>query len=56
MLRVKKYPIPYAKPQDVEDEIQNMSKADVIEPSISEHKAPLVIVRKKDEEVSSLED
>ncbi|XP_053378778.1 uncharacterized protein LOC128548205 [Mercenaria mercenaria] len=47
-IRVKQYPIPYAKRQDVEDAIKKMLEADVIEQSVSEYNAPIVIVKKKD--------
>jgi hypothetical protein len=45
---VKKYPIPYAKRQNVENEIQEILKAGVIEPSVLEYNSQIVIVKKKD--------
>ena len=46
---ITQYPIPYAMRQDVGDELRNMLDSNVIEPSISEYNAPVVIVKKKDE-------
>ena len=35
-IRVSPYPIPYAKRQEVEKEVQAMLEADVIEPAMSD--------------------
>ena len=42
------YPIPYAKRQEVEKEVQAMLEADVIEPAMSDYNSPIVLVKKKD--------
>ena len=47
-IRVKPYPIPYAKRTTIEEEVQKMLKAGVIEPSRSDYNSPVVIVKKKD--------
>ena len=45
---VRPYPIPYAKRQEVEKEVQAMLEADVIEPAMSDYNSPIVLVKKKD--------
>ena len=45
---VRPYPIPYAKRQKVEKEVQAMLEADVIEPAMSDYNSPIVLVKKKD--------
>ncbi len=47
-IRVKPYPMPYAKRKDVDDEVQKMLKANVIEESCSDYNSPIVLVKKKD--------
>ena len=47
-IRVKPYPMPYAKRQPVQEEIGKMLEAGIIEPSRSEYNSPIVLVRKKD--------
>ena len=47
-IRVRPYPIPYAKRQEVEKEVQAMLEADVIEPAMSDYNSPIVLVKKKD--------
>jgi hypothetical protein len=47
-IRVRPYPVPYAKRKDVQEEIQKMLDAGVIEPSSSPYTAPVVMVKKKD--------
>ena len=47
-VRVKQYPMPYSTRQIIKDEVQNMLKYGVIEPSTSPYNSPVVLVRKKD--------
>ena len=47
-IRVKPYPMPYAKRQAVQEEVGKMLEAVIIEPSRSEYNSPIVLVRKKD--------
>lgn len=47
-IRVRQYPIPYAKQQVVEEEVRSMLKAGVIEASNSPYNSPIVLVKKKD--------
>jgi hypothetical protein len=47
-IRVRPYPVPYDKRKDVQEEIQKMLDAGVIEPSSSAYTAPVVMVMKKD--------
>ena len=47
-IRVRSYPIPYAKRQEVEKEGQAALEADVIEPAMSDFNSPIVLVKKKD--------
>ena len=47
-VRVKQYPIPYAKRCDVDTEVQAMLEAGIIEPAVSEYNSPIVMVKKKD--------
>ena len=39
-IHVRPYPIPYAKRQEVEIEVQTMQEADVIEPVMSDYNPP----------------
>ena len=48
-IRVHPYPIPYAKRQEVEKEVQAMLEADVIEPAMSDYNSPIVLDTKKDD-------
>jgi hypothetical protein len=50
-IRVKQYPLPYAKIETVKEEVQAMKKLNVIEPAASPYNAPVVLVRKKDGKV-----
>ena len=45
---VRPYPIPYAKRQEVEKEVQAFLKADFTEPAMSENNSPIVPANKKD--------
>ncbi len=47
-IRVRPYPMPYAKRQAVQEEVTKMLKSGVIEPSKSEYNSPIVLVKKKD--------
>ena len=47
-IRVKQYPIPYAKTQDVEEEVKKMLDVGVIEKTNSQYNSPVVLVKKKD--------
>ena len=47
-IRVKQYPIPYAKREDIDKEVEMMLKYGVIEEATSEYNSPVVMVRKKD--------
>ena len=47
-IRVKPYPMPYAKRKEVDEEVQKMLEAGVIEPSCSSYNSPIVLVKKKD--------
>ncbi|XP_053400680.1 uncharacterized protein LOC128557380 [Mercenaria mercenaria] len=47
-VRVKQYPIPYAKRNEVNQEVQHMLKAGIIEPATSAYSSPIVMVKKKD--------
>ena len=47
-VRVKQYPMPYSTKQVIRDEVENMLKYGVIEPSSSPYNSPIVLVRKKD--------
>ena len=47
-IHVCPYPIPYAKRQKVEKEVQAMLEAEVIEPAMSDYNSPIVLVKKKD--------
>ncbi|XP_069119292.1 uncharacterized protein [Argopecten irradians] len=48
-IRVKPYPIPYAKRKEVQEEVRKMVKMGIVEPSTSAYNAPIVIVKKKDQ-------
>ena len=48
LIPVRPYPIPYAKRQEVEKNVQAMLEADVIEPAMSDYNSPIVLVKKKD--------
>ena len=47
-IRVKPYPIPFAKVSDIEREVDMMLKLGVIEPSKSPYSCPLLLVKKPD--------
>ena len=47
-IRVKPYPIPFAKVSDVVKEVDKILKLGVIEPSKSPHCSPLLLVKKTD--------
>ena len=47
-LRVKPYPLPFVSKDTILEEVRNMVKAGVIEPSSSPYCSPIVIVKKKD--------
>ena len=46
--RVKAYPVPYALKKEMDKEVSEMMKADIIESSISEYASSPVVVRKSD--------
>ena len=46
--RVRAYPVPYALKKEMDKEVSEMLKADIIEPSISEYASSPVVVRKPD--------
>ena len=46
--RVKAYPVPYALKKEMDKEVSEMMKADIIESSISEYASSPVVVRKPD--------
>ncbi|XP_070189025.1 uncharacterized protein [Littorina saxatilis] len=50
-VRVKQYPLPYAKVETIKEEVQAMKKLGVIEPAASPYNAPVVLIRKKDGKV-----
>lgn len=47
-VRVKQYPFPYSKRNEVNKEVQKMLKLSIIEPAKSDNNSLMVIVRKKD--------
>ena len=47
-VRVAPYPIPYAKRETVQKEVEAMLEAEIIEPAKSDFNAPIVLVKKKD--------
>jgi transposase InsO family protein len=47
-VRVKQYPLPYAKTFEVRKEVEAMKQMGVIEQAASPYNAPVVLVRKKD--------
>ena len=47
-IRVKQYPIPYAKQVEIADEVKKMVKARIIEPSNSPYNSSIVLVNKSD--------
>ena len=47
-VRIKPYPMPYAKQKAVEEEVRKMLEAGVIEPANSPYNSPLVLVKKSD--------
>ena len=48
-IRLNPYPLPFAMTKVVSEEIDNMLKMKVIEPSESAYSSPIVMVRKKDQ-------
>ena len=48
-VRQKPYPIPFSMTEVIKEEIENMQKLNVIEPSDSPYCSPIVIVKKKDQ-------
>ncbi|XP_070206100.1 uncharacterized protein [Littorina saxatilis] len=50
-VRVKQYPLPYAKVETIKEEVQAMKKLGVIETAASPYNAPVVLIRKKDGKV-----
>ena len=46
--RVKAYPVPYALKKEMDKELSEMMKADIIESSVSEYASSPVVVRKPD--------
>ena len=46
--RVKAYPVPYALKREMDKEVSEMMKADIIESSVSEYASSPVVVRKPD--------
>ena len=46
--RVKAYPVPYALKKEMDKEVSEMMKADIIESSVSEYASSPVVVRKPD--------
>ena len=46
--RVKAYPVPYALKKEMDKEVSEMTKADIIESSVSEYASSPVVVRKPD--------
>ncbi|XP_033726122.1 uncharacterized protein LOC117315829 [Pecten maximus] len=48
-IRVKPYPIPYAKRKEVQEEVKKMVDLGIVEPSKSAYNAPIVMVKKKDQ-------
>ena len=46
--RVKAYPVPYALKKEMDNEVTEMMKADIIESSVSEYVSSPVVVRKPD--------
>ena len=47
-IKLKPYPLPFASEKIVKDEVENMLKSGVIEPSNSPYSSPIVLVKKKD--------
>ena len=47
-VKVKPYKIPYATREIIQEEVEAMLEAGIIEPSNSPYDSPVVIVRKKD--------
>ena len=47
-VHMKPYPVPYAKKEVIKQEVANMLKWGIIEPSISPYNSPVVLVLKKD--------
>ena len=46
--RVKAYPVPYALKKEMDKEVSEMMKADIIESSVSEYASSPVVLRKPD--------
>lgn len=47
-VHVRQYPVPFAVEKAIEEEIQEMLKQGIIEPSHSPYQSPVVVVKKKD--------
>lgn len=47
-IRLKSYPIPFAKREEIRKEVKSMLDLGVIEPSTSSYSSPIVLVKKKD--------
>ena len=45
LIRVRPYPIPYAKRQGTKKEVQTILETDAIEPAMSEYKSPIALVK-----------
>ncbi|XP_076438810.1 uncharacterized protein LOC143277793 [Babylonia areolata] len=50
-IRAKQYPLPYSQRETIQEEVQQMLKMGVIEPSSSPYSSPIVLVKKKDGKV-----
>ena len=55
-VRSTPYPIPFAMHDKVKDEIDDMLKIGIIEPSVSPYSSPLVIIKKKDGSIRPVQD
>ncbi|XP_076464736.1 uncharacterized protein LOC143296595 [Babylonia areolata] len=50
-LRTKQYPLPYSQREVIQEEVDQMLKMGVIEPSSSPYSSPIVLVKKRDGKV-----
>ncbi|XP_076449992.1 uncharacterized protein LOC143286334 [Babylonia areolata] len=50
-IRAKQYPLSYSQRETIQEEVQQMLKMGVIEPSSSPYSSPIVLVKKKDGKV-----